>query len=187
MKEALTNKFLFIGCVVIIGIFLIVKMMPPIALFCPVKMVLTKQIGNIVTLDDTRKADFTRNFVVPTILFPEGEELYHPVLGYFGYKYNFFMDFTVNMDVKKEGYYHFIVGSDDGFRLHIDSNILGEFTNNRSFSLNDMMVYLNKGKHQVLLNYFQGFGRQGLTAYYQYDEQPKKYLVGKSSSYIRFF
>ncbi len=170
----------------ILGLFLIYKMIPPLVFIRNINMTIIKQKGYIKRITDPQNIDFKLYFKIPDIDFPEGDVLVHPKLGNLGFKSDFFLDFNTGMRILREGEYTLGVFSDDGFQLWIDGTLLGEFPDNRPYSSNEYKIYLKPGEYAYHLYYFQGFGRLGLKAYYQSPGEKKIHLIGENSGYVRF-
>jgi hypothetical protein len=149
-------------------------------------MTVVKQKGNISTLDTPVNEDFKRIYFINTIDFPRGNVLKHPDIGNFAYAQDFFLYFDAKMEVLKNGIYKLTIASDDGFRLKLNTNLIGEWVPNRSFTSNQYDVMLYKGLYKLDLSYFQGYGQLGLTAEYRYQDSPRTYFFGQDSEYIRF-
>ncbi len=186
MEREKTLRNLFLAAVAVLGFVLAWKMVPRIVLVRNVRMVLTKSREAVALLTDERKTDFTWRAYFSRIEFPEGESLSHPDRGDLGYSADFFLDFSVRMRVLREGYYLFGVASDDGFRLSFGTNLVGEFVSNRPFTTNRYRVYLKTGAYDYRLNYYQGFGRLGLAAFYQTPDASRPLPVGRNSRDVRF-
>jgi hypothetical protein len=180
------RRNIFIVVLIALALLLILRMLLPISFFNPIKMKLSKQIGVILQLDQPRNVDFTVTCVIPSIDFLEDAELTHKKLGPFGFKQDFFIDFYTQMKVNREGYYVFRLVSDDGFRLRIDRQKIGEFVFSRSLTTNEFLLYLQRGRHSFELNYFQGFGKMGLSAEYRLNGDLRFHKVGESSSSVCF-
>lgn len=183
-EKSVRNVLLAVA--LLLGVFLIMKMVPNIVLVKSVRVTLTRNRDAITTLTNARNTDFSLIFRVSRIDFPEGTELTHPDRGPLGFQNDFFLDIDTVMNIKKEGSYIFSVASDDGFQLLINENPIGEFVGNRPFTTNMFTVYLKEGPSPFRLNYFQGFGRLGLQVTYQYLGDSRSYWVGQDSSHIRF-
>ena len=171
---------------IIMGLFIIYKMMPPLVFIKNVNMTIVKQKGNIKRITDPQNVDFKLNFKIPDINFPEGEVLFHPKLGNLGFQSDFFLDFHTVLNVLREGEYTFGVFSDDGFQLWLDDNLLGEFQDNRPYSESSFKIFLKPGEYNYHLYYYQGFGRLGLKAYYKLPGGNREYLIGDNSFFVKF-
>lgn len=176
----------FFILVVLLGCFILFKVIPPIHFHLPVEMTIMKQNGQIFSITNQRNPSYTQVFRVPDIDFPEGTEWKHRSIGPYGHQTDFFADFITTIIVKKEGTYYFDVASDDGFQLWIDNKLIGEFLTNRPFTTNQYNIYLNAGDHSYRLNYYQGFGRLGLSANYQFFGDNQTYFIGNNSSFLNF-
>ena len=127
-----------------------------------------------------------------TLYFPKGNELRHPKYGYLGYRQNFVAFFDTDIDVPKDEFVNFVIYSDDGFRLTIDKQKIMEYPKDRPFQKSEKVVRLAKGKHHIHIKYFQGYGQLGIVGYYAVGmsakeaQKARKYLIGKSSSDLKF-
>jgi hypothetical protein len=179
------NKLVFLALVIIFGVFFICRVFSP---FIPVRnitMTIVKQKGSIITLDTPVNQDFSAVYYINTINFRPGQVLYHNDLGNFAYSQDFFMYFKSSIRVEKAGFYTFNIASDDGFRLKLNGQLIGEFISNRSFDSNQYRVFLAKGYYAMDLSYFQGYGLQGLTALYSF-EDGRYYYFGEDSPPLSF-
>jgi len=62
------------------------------------------------------------------------------------------------VDVATAGTYSFNVGSDDGFSLSIDGNVLSQFPTNRAFGVTTANISLSPGLHSIQLLYWENTG-----------------------------
>ncbi len=171
---------------VIFGIFFLLKIFTPVVTCTVFKMTIVKQKGTVSTIDTPTNVDFSRIYYVNTIDFPPGSVLWHPDIGSFGYSGDFFLFFNADMEVMKEGVYILTIASDDGFRLKLNGNLIGEWISNRSFASNQYRVILARGFYRIDLSYFQAYGPLGLTAEYRYLDGPDSYFFGRNSEYLHF-
>jgi len=151
-----------------------------------IKLSLHENYDSIKNLDSPRNIKATETIYVSTLHFPESNELTHYDFGGFDYFEDFFMDAEVNFFIKKENNYEFIISSDDGFRLLIDNQLVCEFIENRPMQKTHCRFFITAGKHKLSLNYYQGYGRQGLTAKYKLASASESIFIGKDSEYIDF-
>lgn len=179
-------KWIFVVLVSLSGVWLILKLIPPLPMGQKIAMTVIKQKGSIANLDTPRKVDFTKHFWVDTIDFKEGKVLEHHKWGNYGFQNDFFMEFEVGFVTHKVQDYEFKVASDDGFRLWIDGVKIGEYLNNRPFSSNVFAVRIQPGKHRYKLLYYQGFGLQGLRTDFRKKGKKKFVLIGKNAYGISF-
>lgn len=149
-------------------------------------MTITKNKTPITSLDMPTIRDYTVNATITTIDFPQGDHFKHSTLGGFGVRNDFFVEFTTMMRVGKEGKYIFKVSSDDGFRFLVGSTMIGEFVKDRAYQENIYKIALTRGDHQLILEYFQGYGPLGLRAYYQREGDLQWFFIGEDSGSIRF-
>lgn len=150
-----------------------------------VKMTLIKQNGRIKTILTPIKTKYKRTYLIDEITFPKGSELYHKRLGKLGARSNFFIKFKTVTNILTEGTYKFIIASDDGFRLKIDNKTICSYIKDRPLKKSTCPIHLTKGKHNIYLLYFQGFGQLGLLTRV---ETPSGYAdpIGKSNSDMEF-
>ena len=139
----------------------------------------------IADLDQKRKISGSHHITTDTIAFKRSRVLEHKRYGNLGYRSNFYIEFDVDMDVKRDGLYHFYIASDDGFRLFIDKKNVCEHPGDRPYTTTTCPIELTKGAHNLHLSYFQGGGPLGIAADYAYGGT-KRYLVGKNSKFIEF-
>ncbi len=181
---ALDKRHLLFGMVSLTTI-VILFLVRPISLTPNVKAVLSKQKGNIQTIDTTRDISSTKTFYFDTIEFENSSSLIHKQMGPLGFSDDFFIDFEANIDVRQEGDYIFTVRSDDGFRLFVDDRRLSEWLGDRPVAATEGSTFLTQGRHQIKLSYFQGYGNLGLSANYRKVGGPS-FPIGQSSVYLTF-
>lgn len=186
-KETMKQKpFIFLVVVAVFFLAIIWKSIPPLSLSKTIKMTISKQKGSIQSIDEPRNPDFKMDYMIDLISFDNANELIHERLGKLGYSNDFFMDLETEFEVKIGGDYVFTTYSDDGFRLFIDGAKVSEFLGSRPFDKTEGTVNLTKGRHRMLLNYYQGYGLLGLKAMYRLKSETKDYIMGASSKYISF-
>ena len=179
---------LFLALVVIAGLVIVNKMIPPGFLSSTTKnfqVTIEHQKKNIAFLDQARDTFATDTFWIDTIDFPGGNVLTHAKLGNYDYSRNFFMTLHGEIDVPQPAEFRFIVASDDGFRLSIDGQALSQHTNDRPMTETVTNVRLTAGRHKLELLYFQGFGQLGLQAWYETPACGRR-LLGNPSDCLRF-
>ncbi len=181
------KRHIFLIFLVLFFLFFSGKLFLPIYFQTPIKMTITKHKGNIVNIDTPVDVDFENFLRINTINFPMGYTLVHKNFGALGFSGNFFLQFNTKMVVKKEGYYVFYITSDDGFRLKINDNVVGEHVSDRPFSTSEVLVELKKGVYYFDLLYFQGYGPCGIIVHYKPFDIHRKFLVGHNSSYVKFY
>ncbi|NPA64165.1 MAG: hypothetical protein GXO16_04240 [Epsilonproteobacteria bacterium] len=143
-------------------------------------------------IDDTIEPQKREILWIDTLNFPKGNELRHPKYGYLGYRRNFIAYFDTDIEVPKDRYVDFVIYSDDGFRLTIDGKKIMEYPKDRPFQKSEKIVKLTKGRHHLRIKYFQGYGQLGIVGYYGTAQTEaaargaKKYLIGESSSALKF-
>jgi len=75
--------------------------------------------------------------------------------------------FFGDIDINKKDIYTFYLRSNDGSRLFINGKVVIEFDGLHGASLKSGKVKLNKGRHQIKLEYFQAGGGKGLELRYK--------------------
>ena len=143
-----------------------------------------KQKGNIKDLNAPIKQMYAKKIDIDTVKFPVKRVLWHHIYGSLGFRSNFFMDTKTDIFLKKDTLISFAIGSDDGFRLSIDSKEVCSHIKNRAFAYTKCSKKVKKGKHKLQIFYYQGYGPMGLIAYYAIDHD--RHLVGENSKYISF-
>jgi len=138
----------------------------------------------IRAIDDPVRSIKKETIWINKLYFPKGSELYHPSYGYLGYIHDFVIYFNAHFYLNKKKKIHFIVYSDDGFRLFIDGKMVMEYPKDRPFSKSEREVLLNPGRHTIYMKYFQGYGQLGIVAYYR--DNAKYHLLGENSDNIIF-
>ncbi|MBU2885648.1 serine protease [Gilvimarinus agarilyticus] len=126
-------------------------------------LTLSKSRNNIVKINQPRTISESREMVIDRIELNERSRFQHPKLGPLGWSENFFADIESRFKVTESGRYRFLTGSDDGFRLAIDGNVLCQFPGDRPYRKQACYQTLEVGEHLLELNYFQGYGNAGLT------------------------
>jgi len=143
-----------------------------------------KQKGNIKDLNTPIRQVYIKKIEIDTLKFPPKRVLWHHIYGDLGVANNFFMDIKTDVVLKKDALILFAIGSDDGFRLSIDSKEICSHIKNRAFAYTKCIKKIKKGKHKLHIFYYQGYGPMGLIAYYSIKHN--RYLVGKDSKYLSF-
>lgn len=179
-----TKSHIFLYIVVAIAIFVLYKTIS-LPYHGVIDIVISKQNGVIKSVDTARKIGKTHKMSVDRLYFPKARHLSHKRFGMLGFKENFFIKARVDMQVHESGVYHFMVASDDGFRLKIGDELVCEHPGNRPFQKNNCKVKLTQGKHHFDLDYFQGGGPLGLHVKYALNTQSLR-DVGEDSTSITF-
>ncbi len=180
------KEWIFLGIVIMVGVFILTKTIRFQGGEGNIKVIVSQQKGSISHIDTPRNISSKKIFHVSTIDFPETSMLKHKDLGETGYSSNFFIDAFSVMEVKSEGAYLFMVGSDDGFRLKIDNKVMCEHPGNRPMGTNRCKVHLSKKDHTFELAYWQGGGPLGLSVKYGKLGASQLYYVGEDSDEIIF-
>ena len=176
---------ILLSIVILLGCFVIYKTIPT-TIQPLIKATIAQQKITILTIDTPRNTASSKTMYFDTISFPEDVTLKHSKLGTLGYTSNFFIDFESTMNVSKKEIYHFLIASDDGFRLFIDGKPICEFLGDRPLAKNECTVLLEKGEHTFFLSYFQGYGRLGLQAYYRPTSSNAYNFIGVNSPSLTF-
>ena len=71
------------------------------------------------------------------------------------------------------GNYRFRIGADDGVRLWIDGQIVGESLRPNSVNQVETRLVLDEGQHAVRVDYFQVGGAKAISFYWQPPGQPE--------------
>ncbi len=149
-----------------------------------IEMVLEKQKVAIKTINDAKNIEYSKNYYIDIIEFKNGKSLYHKDFGYFGVDRDFFITFKASLEVLKDDNYKFLIHSDDGFILNINSIMVATFEGNRPIAPTERVANLKKGVYDFELKYYQGYGNLGLEAYYFCEN--KRYFIGEDSDCIKF-
>jgi len=102
--------------------------------------------GKITTLNEFYKLKKVKEKIVEKIVIPSDSLL----IDYFG------LEFKGYINIKEDGIYTFYVSSDDGSQLYIDNNLVVNNDGIHSYITKSGQVVLEKGKHQILVKYFEG-------------------------------
>lgn len=71
------------------------------------------------------------------------------------------------MEIQEEGEYSFYIGSDDGSKLLIDGNVIVDNDGQHGKEFETGKVTLGKGKHPIVIQYFDDFGSEDLELLYE--------------------
>lgn len=141
---------------------------------------------DINSLNDPRSPKLVTFQYFKNINFPSNKELRHASGRPLGFDRNFFLNLLANFKVLKDQEYEIIINSDDGYRLFIDNNLIGEFTSDRPASEEKHSILLKSGEHNLSLDYFQGFGNAALQAKYRAFSEDKFNFIGDNSPNTKF-
>jgi len=180
----LSKTFIFLYMVVCVAIFIFLKTIH-FDKEQNISISILQNSKKIISLDQPKSISFKKDSSVKYLFFPPGKNLYNKSIGYTGFTTNFFVKAEVNSIVKRGGLYHFVIYSDDGFRLSIDKKTVCQYLGDRPYLKTECSYFLKKGKHDLKIDYFQGYGPLGLKAGYSFDGK-KYFLIGKDSRYIIF-
>jgi hypothetical protein len=149
-----------------------------------ITMTLYQDKNNLTNINQKRETIKEFKDKINTINFKTTKGLIHEDLGDFNFKTNVFIDFNVKMNILKSTKYMFLIVSDDGFILKIDSKKIRSFYGARAATLNKEGRFLKKGLHHYRLTYYQGGGPMAVRAYYEVEG--KRFLIGEDSAYVEF-
>ena len=90
---------------------------------------------------------------------------------------NFALLMFASIHVDKPGEYIFYSGSNDGSRLYVDNKLIVDNGGQHGYELKSGKIYLEKGTHTVILEYFQAGGGQELKVFWKGPGFEKKELV----------
>lgn len=179
------KNLIFFVLIVLASIFSYIKS-TPISIEKKLEVVLLKNREPIVHINQTKNIDHTKTFYIDRLYFYNGNILNHYKLGKIGgYVSDFYLIIKSKMEVKESGEYTFLIQSDDGFILKIDNQKICNYDTHRPITLNECKVNLQKGEHALEIEYYQGFGNQGLIGEYK-DNKGKIYYIGQDSKSIEF-
>lgn len=91
-------------------------------------------------------------------------------------KDHFAVLFTTRLDIPSDGWYTFGVISDDGSKVYIDTKMIIDNDGSHSPDMKQGRVKLDKGLHEVRVEYFDDYMGQKLALYYQSDSLPLQML-----------
>lgn len=80
--------------------------------------------------------------------------------------------YTGSLDITEPGTYTFRVEADDGARLVIDGNVLGEGLTAGQPNSFEAVADLSVGEHPVQIDYFQQGGGTALRLFWRVGDQP---------------
>jgi hypothetical protein len=184
MTQKILQEYYFLFFTILIALFLAFKMISFPA-NGTLEVTVLQNRKALSHLDVERDIQAKKKIRVDTIDFLQGRLLEHPQIGKLGNSSNFFMDINTEMQVNKKGEYHFLIYSDDGFRLKLNGDPVCEFPGNRPMQLTSCKMQLDKKIYTFNLSYFQGGGPMGLKAYYQRSGE-KRHIIGKNTDLITF-
>lgn len=179
------KRWFLLGVSLLLGVILLFRLNPP-RVDKNVHIIILQQSNPIRNLDQTRNTSSRRALCIDEIAFPKGIELIQSTLGPLGYSRDFFLDFSGIFEVRQPGMFAFTISSDDGYRLVIDEETVGEFPTDRSYASDTWTKNLTQGKHSFTLTYFQGVGPLGLRAEYKPPGTDRIYLLGRPSDAMSF-
>jgi len=182
------RKEVFITLLCIVFLFItgfIIKDLPPHHIL----MTISQDSSNLFDLYQKRNTIKKEIKYIDHIDFPLNiDYLDQYRLGNFKYNANFFVDFQTTFDVTETGQYDFMVYSDDGFDLTIDT--LKVISKNSCRSFEDPVYYstnLQNGPHTISMSYFQASNTTGIVALYKKSiDNAVIYRIGENSRYFKF-
>ncbi len=185
-KQTLLSKNSIFSALLALVTILILVRITPVTVDPVIKLVISKSRTSITNIHQPRDIEFSREVMIDRLNLMEKSRFSHPKLGNIAtYSDDFFVDVNHTITVKQADTYRFLMGSDDGFVLRIDGNVLCEHVSDRPYSVQVCMTHLSEGTHQVSISYFQGFGNSGFTVQYaRGDEKP--HWFGDDSKSIKF-
>lgn len=180
------NKNTLLSVVMAVVTLLIIYRITPVTVDPVLELVISKNRVGINSINQQRDITNTQKVMVDILNIAEQNRFKHPKLGELGYGNDFFVDVETTFTVKKAGSYHFLVGSDDGFKLLIDGKPLCQFPGSRPLAVQTCAIDLTEGEHVFKLAYYQGFGNAGLKVEYRLAGNNSRYWIGQNSSFLRF-
>ena len=181
------KKYVFLVCCLVSAVVVFPPMCSSGVSSPTVKMTLVKNRGGIADLDSQRNVEYSRTYEVSEVSVDYSDSMLEiPGVGKMGFKDDFFADYTTIMFVPKGELYVFKVTSDDGFRLTIDGKVVAEHPENRPMTETKGEVYLERGEHTLVLNYYQGYGPLGLETSYGRKKGSKTATIGRNSGGVKF-
>lgn len=186
MTKTWFNKNSLLSALLALTFALILSHIIPVSVDPVLKLVISKNRVSIEHIDQPRAIESTKEVMVDIVSFAEQYRFKHPKLGEVGFENDFFVDIETEFTVNEAGKYQFIVASDDGFSLTIDTRRVCDYPSSRPLTKQTCQVQLSAGKHTMALSYYQGYGHAGLQAKYRKAGTPKFYWVGENSPALRF-
>ncbi len=80
------------------------------------------------------------------------------------------------LEIEKQGLYKFFINSDDGSKLYVNNRLIADNDGDHGVRERDGKITLNKGKHHIRVEYFNGGGGYHLDVKYQGDNTPKQII-----------
>lgn len=185
MKKYLNKNTVFSALLAVVCL-LIIYRITPVSVDPVIELTISKNRTGINSINQRRDITQTQKVMVDVLNIAENNRFKHPVLGELGYGNDFFVDIDLPFTVKKAGTYHFLVGSDDGFRLRINNRTICQFPGSRPLAEQTCAIDLAEGDHTFKLAYYQGYGNAGLRVEYRLAGNSTRYWVGKDSSLLSF-
>lgn len=185
MKLSL-NKDTILSALLALTIALILVRITPVHVDQVVKVVISKNGTSIANIYQPRNITSTKEVMLDNLNLLYKGHFGHAKLGNIAdASDDFFVDVDHKIKITKADTYRFMVGSDDGFSLVIDNNLLCEHVADRPFSVQPCLIHLSEGEHQVHISYFQGYGNSGFTVEYARGDG-KTYWFGDDSDDVKF-
>lgn len=150
------------------------------------RLVLERNAVAITHLDQPRRIVESREVLVDRLDLARGGRLRHAELGDIGYAEHFFLTLRKRFTVRAAGDYRFVIASDDGFSLRLDSRPLCADPRPRALNTQVCGLHLEAGEHEFALDYFQGSGQSGLSLQYGRQDQARNFWFGEDSEHFRF-
>jgi hypothetical protein len=98
-----------------------------------------------------------------------------------GPNYVYAADFTGYVTVDASGVWTFTTESDDGSMMYIDGALVVTNDGYHSMRKRSGTIALTEGTHEIRVQYFEGWGRHGLIAYWQGPDVPVQTVIPASA------
>lgn len=185
-KTTLLNKNSIFSALLAVVVILILIRITPISVDPVVKVVISKNRVSISNIYQPRDIELTREIMIDRLDLMQKNRFSHPKLGNIAnYSEDFFLDVNHTITVKQADTYSFLMGSDDGFSLHVDGNLICEHLGDRPYSIQPCTVFLSEGEHRVAISYFQGYGNSGFSVEYARGNEKPNWF-GDDSDSVKF-
>lgn len=178
-NSALTVLLLIIAAMIVYRI-------TPVTVDQNVKLTISKNRTGIQNLYQARDIESTQTVWVDHLNLLHKSRFMHAKLGVIAnHSDDFFVDIDHTINVKREGNYRFMMGSDDGISLTVDGRLICESVGDRPFQVQPCYVHLTKGSHHVKIAHYQGYGNSGMTVQFARDNE-KMYYFGEKNPDVDF-
>ena len=185
MKLVINKNSVFSALLALV-ITLILVRITPVHVDQVIKVVISKNSSSIGNIYQPRNVSNTKEVMVDKLDLLYKGRFGHAKLGNIAdASDDFFVDVDHTISVSKADNYRFLMGSDDGFSLVVDNNLLCEHLGDRPYTVQPCMMFLKEGKHQIHISYYQGYGNSGFTVEYaRADDKPRWF--GEDSKDVKF-